>query len=300
MKRVFLFLLTNLLVIVTINILLSLLGVRPYLEGSGINYYSLLIFATVWGMAGSFISLAMSKWMAKRGMGLKMINKNQAQGEEREIYSLVYELAKKAKLPKMPEVAIYNSPDINAFATGPSKSNSLVAVSTGLLRSMSREEVAGVLGHEIAHIKNGDMVTMTLIQGVVNSFTIFFSRVVAFAVASALSRGDDDGAQPSFFLQYIITIVLDIVFGILGSLVTAAFSRAREFRADQGGASLAGKTAMINALERLKLNSQIKAPQDNPAFASLKISNKSNWMALFSTHPPLEKRIASLKASKTS
>lgn len=298
MKRVFLFLLTNILVIATVSIVLNLLGVRPYLEASGINYYSLLVFATVWGMAGSFISLALSKWMAKRGMGLQIIDKDRASGQEREIYSLVYDLAKKAKLPAMPEVALYDSPDINAFATGPSKKNSLVAVSTGLLRSMNREEVAGVLGHEISHIKNGDMVTMTLIQGVVNSFTIFLSRVVAFFIASAL-RDDEEGGGLSFMVQYLLIIVLDIVFGILGSLVTAAFSRGREFRADAGGASLAGTTAMIHALERLKLNAQIGAPKnENPAFASLKISSRSSWMALFSTHPPLDKRIAELKKAK--
>lgn len=296
MTRVFLFLLTNILVVVTINIILSLLGVNHYLTQSGINYQALLIFAFAWGMIGSFISLMLSKWMAKRSMGLQVIDKNTASGEPREVYALVYDLVKKAKLKAMPEVAIYDSPELNAFATGPSQSNSLVAVSTGLLRSMNREEVAGVLAHEISHIKNGDMVTMTLLQGVMNAFTIFFSRVLAFAIASAM-RGDDD-ESPSFWLQYILSIVFDIVFGILASLVTAYFSRIREYRADAGGASLAGSSAMIHALQRLKMNTQIAAPKnEDRSLAAFKISDRPSWMALFSTHPPLDERISRLQKS---
>jgi len=286
-------LLTNILVITTISIVLNVLGVRPYLEESGINYMSLLIFASVWGMGGAFISLALSKTMAKWTMGVKIINRSSASGELAELVDMVHSLARRANLPKMPEVGVYESPDVNAFATGPSKSNSMVAVSTGLLHNMRRDEVEGVIGHEISHIANGDMVTMTLIQGVVNAFTIFLSRIVAFFVGSLISK-DEDG--PSFLVQYGLVIVFDIVFSILGSLVTAAFSRAREFRADAGSAKIAGKDRMISALRRLQEAHHIHDSRA-ASIASLQISSKAGWLALFSTHPPLEDRIKKLQSA---
>lgn len=293
-KRVGLFLLTNILVIATISIIMNLLGIRPYIESNGINYISLLIFASLWGMGGAFISLALSKSMAKWTLGVKIIEPRSASGGAKQLIQMVHSLAQRARLPKMPEVGIYESPEVNAFATGPGKSNSLVAVSTGLLESMSWDEIEGVLGHEVSHISNGDMVTMTLIQGVVNAFTIFLSRIIAFFVANFLSGDDEEG--PSFFVQYALIIVFDIVFTILGSLVTAAFSRYREFRADAGSSKIAGKGKMIAALERLKAAHSIKDSR-GAGMASLKISSRPGWMALFSTHPPLEERIKKLQMS---
>jgi heat shock protein HtpX len=294
-KRIGLFLLTNILIIATISIITSLLGVRHWVEAGGINYNSLLIFCFIWGFAGALISLALSKFMAKTMMGVKVIDPNKASGIERELLTRVQRFASAAKLP-MPEVGIYESPEINAFATGPTKSSSLVAVSTGLLNYMDSNEVDGVLAHEVAHIANGDMVTMTLIQGVVNSFVMFFSRIIAFAIGNFLRSNDEEG--PNFMVQWIATIVLDIVFSILGSILVAYFSRAREFRADAGGAKLAGRESMIAALEKLKKFAE-SGIEDNrgEALATLKISGKSSWMMLFSTHPPLENRIEALRRS---
>lgn len=291
-KRVLLFILTNVLVIATISIVMNLLGIGPYLSERGINYTTLLVFCTLWGMGGAFISLAMSKFMAKSMMGVKIINPRTADPEAAQLVALVHRLAKAAKLPKMPEVGIYQSPEVNAFATGPSKSSSLVAVSSGLLERMSREEVEGVLGHEVAHIANGDMVTLTLIQGVVNAFTMFLARIVAYAIATATQ--DEEGEGFSFLTYFAVTIVLDILFSILGSMVVAYFSRVREFKADKGGATLAGRGNMVAALQRLKSNAQL---EDNraPAFQNFKISSKKAWLGLFSTHPPLEERIARLQ-----
>jgi heat shock protein HtpX len=212
-----------------------------------------------------------------------------------QLYLTVERLTQQANLP-MPEVGVYDSPEVNAFATGPSKRRSLVAVSTGLLRSMRPEEVEGVLAHEVAHIANGDMVTMTLLQGVMNAFVMFFARLVAYAITS---RGGsrDDGRENSYMLTYMVTIVLEIVLGIFGSMVTAWFSRQREFRADHGGASLAGRDRMLAALRRLASNRELVDTQQ-PALATLKISGVSNWMTLLSTHPPLEARIAALEQAR--
>lgn len=303
LKRVFLFLLTNFMVIVTISIVMSLFGVDIYLSEHGINYQSLLIFCALWGMGGAFVSLYISKWIAKRSMGLKMIDPQNARGTEKHLLDLVYNLARKAKLTKMPEVGIYQSQEINAFATGPSKKDSLVAVSSGLLQKMDIDEVEGVLGHEISHVTNGDMVTMTLIQGTVNAFALFLSRVIAYAVSIGLSRGEGvNNARPGV-LYYVLTIVFDIAFTLLGSIVVAAFSRYREYRADIGGARLAGKNKMIAALKQLLLATNTELENVNetaeversPAIAALKISQKSRWLGLFTTHPPLEDRIKRLQ-----
>lgn len=297
-KRIFLFILTNILVVATISILLSVFGVTHYVERAGkgfhLNLQKLMIICLVWGFVGAFISLALSKVMAKWMMGLSVIDPRTASGGEAQLVTTVHRLARAAGLTTMPEVAIYESEEVNAFATGPTRSSSLVAVSTGLLHSMSWEEVEGVLGHEIAHIANGDMVTMALLQGVVNAFVMFLSRVVAFAISSAMSRSDEENSFPRM-LNFILTIVFDIVFTLLGSLVIAAFSRFREYRADAGGANLAGRGKMIAALDRLRLSQEKVDNSEAPALAAMKISNKGGFLALFSTHPPLEDRIARLK-----
>lgn len=293
MKRIFLFLLTNILVIATVSIITSVLGIGHYLTAQGINYQSLLIFALLWGMAGSFISLLISKWMAKTMYGVRVIDPNTASGEHAQLVDMVHQLARSAGLSKMPEVGIYNSPEVNAFATGPSRNNSLVAVSSGLLANMNRHEVEGVLSHEIAHVANGDMVTMALIQGVINAFTIFLARVVAYVVAQAMRSNDDEG--PSGIIYYVLVFVFDIIFSILGSIVVAYFSRYREFRADAGGARIGGRENMIAALERLRTTHEA-IDTSQGAISSMKISNKSKFLQLFSTHPPLEARIEKLRS----
>lgn len=294
-KRIALFAVTNILVIVTISIVLRVLGIQPYLTARGLDYGSLMAFCLVWGMGGAFISLGISRMMAKWAMGVRTIDPRDP-GEFRDLVATVHALAQKAGLPAMPEVGVYDSPDVNAFATGPTKSRALVAVSTGLLRNMDRDEVEGVLGHEIAHVANGDMVTMTLIQGVINAFVMFFARIAAYAIGSTLRGKDDRGG--SFMMQFLLVTVFEIVFGILGYIVVAWFSRLREFRADRGGAIYAGKGKMIAALERLR-QAYGRAPEaatQGASLATLKISGKQGGLiALMATHPPLEARIARLR-----
>ena len=295
-KRLFLFILTNLLIMAMLSIVLSLLGIRPYLSAQGIDYSSLMAFCAVWGMGGSLISLMLSKTMAKWMMGVQIIDPNTIQSDQRELVALVHRLATSAGLPKMPEVGVYDSPEVNAFATGPSRSNALVAVSTGLISRMNRGELEGVLGHEVSHIANGDMVTMTLLQGVVNAFVMFFARIAAFAVAQAM-RGDDD-RSPSYLVQQLLVFAFDIVFGLLGSMVVCAFSRHREFRADSGGARLAGRDRMIGALDSLRRTQQLVDSRQS-GFQSLKIAGAPKGiMALLMTHPPLEQRIERLKSAQ--
>jgi heat shock protein HtpX len=289
LKRISLFLITNILVMITLSIAWSLLS--GFLGIRGGNHYLpyLMLWSLVWGMGGAFISLLMSKMMAKWMMGLKIIDPKTLNPQERDVLNMVYSMAQRAQLPKMPEVAIYDSPEINAFATGPSKSNSLVAVSTGLLNRMTRDEVEGVIGHEVAHIANGDMVTMTLIQGIVNAFVLFFSRIISSIIANQVEE------RSRAAVRLIATLVLDIVFTILGSIVVNYFSRQREFRADYGGAKYAGRDKMINGLRRLQSQYEM-IPADNSALSTMKISNKSSGiMALFSTHPSLEERIKRLQ-----
>ncbi len=294
MKRVFLFLATNLLVITSISIIINLLGLHSYLTSRGINYFQLAIFCTIWGTVGSFISLLMSKFMAKMAMGVVIINPRNATREEHFLLDIIYQLAGKAGLKTMPEVGIYSSPELNAFATGPSKNNALVAVSSGLLTNMNREEIEGVLGHEISHIANGDMITMTLIQGIVNAFTLFLSRIIAYGVSLALSR--DEEGNISYLTYNLLTIAFDILFTLLGSLVVAAFSRWREYRADAGGGHLAGRNKMLAALQKLQRAASIEDDRA-PSLATLKIARPSHWLELFSTHPPIEKRIMRLEES---
>ncbi len=291
-KRIILFGLTNLLVVLTISLVLNLLGVGHYISTYGIDYSSLMVFCLVWGMGGAFISLAMSRLMAKWMMGVKVINPN-ASGEYGDLVSTVHDLARQAGLPAMPEVGVYESLEVNAFATGPTKSRSLVAVSSGLLNRMSRSEIEGVLGHEIAHIANGDMVTMTLIQGVINAFVMFFAKIIAFALSQNVK------AESRRMVFFITEIVLQIALSILGYMVVAWFSRQREFRADAGGARFAGRAKMIGALQALQsFSGRVPEEADRAGLATMKISGKpSKFFALMSTHPPLETRIARLQSA---
>jgi len=296
-KRIILFLLVNMAVLSTVSALLYFFNIRPYISQYGLDYQSLAIFCLIWGMAGAFISLLISRFMAKWMMGVQIIDPETRDPSMRALVQLIYSLAKKAGLPAMPEVGIYDSPEVNAFATGPSKSRSLVAVSSGLLNKMNPDELEAVLGHEITHVANGDMVTMTLLQGVINAFVMFFARVVAFAISRALGRRDDESAESTSPFLYQMTVFgLEIVFMILGSIVVASFSRYREFRADAGGARLAGPQKMIQALQALKRTVEIQDPShEQQAFQALKISSQSSFMKLFSSHPPLDDRIARLK-----
>jgi heat shock protein HtpX len=292
-KRILLFLAVNVLVITTISIILAIFHVPGRIGSS--NYSGLLIFCFIWGMGGAFISLAMSRLMAKWFMGVRVIDPNTTDSNERELLNIVYGLAQTARLPERPRVGIYNSPEVNAFATGPTKSRALVAVSSGLLNSMRREEIEGVLGHEIAHIANGDMVTMTLLQGIINAFVMFLARVLAFAVSQAMRSRDDRGG--GYMMQYLFVILFQFVFSFFGMIIICWFSRWREFRADAGGARFAGKEHMISALRRLEqLHDRATVGKESPAFQALKISSKpSGMMLLFASHPPLEQRIARLE-----
>ncbi|MGZ3634108.1 MAG: protease HtpX, partial [Parachlamydiaceae bacterium] len=232
-KRIALFLGVNFLVIAVISFLSYVFNIQPYLTQYGLNYTSLAIFCLLWGMVGSMISLLLSKFMAKWLMGVRIIDPNSANSSERALVQTIFALARKAGLPSMPEVGIYDSPELNAFATGPSRSNSLVAVSSGLLTRMRDDEIEGVLGHEIAHIANGDMVTMTLLQGIINAFVMFFARVLAFVIMRLFRRGEESDSESVSPLFYQLTVfVLEMIFMVLGVMVVAAFSRYREFRAD--------------------------------------------------------------------
>lgn len=294
LKRVLIFFAVSLLVSMTISIVMSLLGIGNYITAGGIQYGALMAFCMVWGIGGSFITLLISKPLAKWTMGVEIISEN---GQHQDLVRRVNRLAHKAGLTTMPEVGIYHSDDVNAFATGRSKNSSLVAVSTGLLNRMNDDEMEGVLAHEVAHIANGDMVTMTLVQGVINAFVMFLSRVAAFAISQAM-RNDEDDAPASPWANMLIVFVLDMVFGLLAMPIVAWFSRYREYRADGGGASLAGKEKMIAALQSLQraYPQLAEARQEvNPNFKSMQISSRSSVMQLFSTHPPLEERIAALR-----
>jgi heat shock protein HtpX len=291
-KRVLLFVLTNLAIVATLTIVVSLLGLDQGLTAGGLDLGSLALFCLIYGMGGAFISLQMSRWIAKRATGVQLVNGQSGNQELDWLYNTVRRLTTQANLP-MPEVGVYNSAEVNAFATGPSKSRSLVAVSSGLLRGMRREEVEGVLAHEVAHIANGDMVTMTLLQGVVNAFVMFAARVIAHLMTRTSDGRQGNGGG----MYFLIVIVLQIVFGILGMLITSWFSRQREFRADRGGASLAGRDKMVGALRRLAANREL-VDTSNEALATMKISGAGRWGLFFSTHPPLEVRIAALEQAR--
>ena len=288
MKRVFLLIVTNFAILLVLSVSMQLLGVdRMLVQDTGLNLTALLVFAAIFGFGGAFISLLISKWMAKRATGAHVIEVP-SNVTERWLVDTVKRQAERAGIG-MPEVAIYDAPEINAFATGWNRNSSLVAVSTGLLNNMTQDEAEAVLGHEVSHVANGDMVTLTLIQGVVNTFVIFLSRVVGFVVDRVLLK-NERGQGIGF---YIVTFVAQIVLGILASMIVAWFSRQREFRADAGGADLAGRNKMIAALERLKMNHE---PSQLPAqMAAFGISGGGGLMRLFMSHPPLDVRIAALR-----
>jgi heat shock protein HtpX len=294
MKRIFLFLVTNIAVLLVLSVTLRLLGVDRILDqqGTGLNYQSLLVFAGVIGFGGSFISLLISKWMAKRATGAHIIETPSNQ-TERWLVDTVQRQAQRAGIG-MPEVAIYDAPEINAFATGWNKDSALVAVSTGLLNNMSADEAEAVLGHEVTHVANGDMVTLALIQGVVNTFVIFLSRVIGYLVDRIVFKVER-GHGPAF---WITAIVAELVLGILASMVVMWFSRRREFRADHGGATLAGRNKMIAALQRLQLNygQPPQLPDQVKAFGISGVTG-GGLKRLFMSHPPLEERIAALQAA---
>ena len=287
MKRIFLFILTNIAVVAVLGIVASLLGVNRYLTSNGLNLQMLLGFALVIGFGGAIISLLISKPLAKWSSGVRVINEPQ-NADEAWIVETVRKLAEKAQIG-MPEVGIFEGAP-NAFATGAFKNSSLVAVSTGLLQGMTREEIEAVIGHEIAHVANGDMVTMTLIQGVMNTFVVFLSRVIGYAVDSFLRKGDSNSSGPGIG-YYVSTIVLDIVLGFAAAIVVAWFSRHREFRADAGSAHLLGqKQPMMNALARLGGMQPGELPKSVQALGITGDIGK-----LFATHPPIEERIAALQ-----
>ncbi|GEK72495.1 MULTISPECIES: protease HtpX [Halomonas] len=293
MMRILLFLGTNLAVILVASITLRLLGVEPYLTAQGINFNSLLIFCFIFGMAGSMVSLFISKWMAKRTTGTVIIEQP-SNSTEQWLLDTVGELAREAGI-KMPEVGIFPAEQSNAFATGWNKDDALVAVSAGLLNRMRPEEVRAVLAHEIGHVANGDMVTLALVQGVLNTFVMFFARVVAQLVDSFLRKDDNEGL--GFFGYFAVVIVAEIVFGLIASAIVAWFSRFREYRADAAGARLAGSGAMINALGRLKAETQMadQMPDTLTAFAITTGQTRKLMERLFASHPPLDDRIRALK-----
>ena len=285
MKRIFLFILTNLAILVVLGIVLDILGIdRRSMEG-------LMIMALLFGMGGSFISLAMSKWIAKQATGARVIDSPRTQ-QEQWLVATVQNLARQAGIG-MPEVAVYDAPDINAFATGMKRDDALVAVSSGLLSSMTGDEAEAVLAHEVSHIANGDMVTLTLIQGVLNTFVIFLSRMAANVIDGVL--GDDEEGGLGFLGYIAVTIVLEILLGILASFIVMWFSRQREYRADQGGARLAGRDKMIAALQRLKAHYEPSHLPDQIAAFGIK-PKKGGLASLMSSHPPLDDRIAALRS----
>jgi heat shock protein HtpX len=291
MKRILLFLATNLAIVLVLSIAARLLGVDRWLTAQGGDLGSLLIFAALFGFGGSFISLALSKWMAKRAMGVRVIDQPTSSAESW-LVNTVRAQAEAAGIG-MPEVGIFDSPTPNAFATGMNRDKALVAVSTGLLRSMGKEEIEAVLAHEVSHVANGDMVTLALIQGVVNTFVIFLARVIGGLIDRAVFRSDEDSRGPAYF---IIVIVTELVLGVLASIIVMWFSRQREFRADRGGAKLAGTRNMIGALERLKAAHNEPLPANQLAAFGISGHAGGGLKRLFMSHPPLEERIAALRA----
>lgn len=293
MMRIGLFLLTNLAIILIASVTLSLLGVNSYLTANGLDLTSLMIFCLVFGMIGSFVSLFMSKWMAKRSTGTQVIQQPR-NAQEKWLVDTVAELADKAGIG-MPEVGIFPSDAPNAFATGWNRNDALVAVSSGMLQRFKPEEVKAVMAHEVGHVANGDMVTLALIQGVVNAFVMFLARIVGYAVDSFLRRGDNSGGVGMGF--YITTFVAEIIFGILASTIVAWFSRRREYRADEAGARLGSQAGMISALQRLKAESQRQSEDLGGQLTAFGIASdtKQSLMALFASHPPLDDRIDALR-----
>lgn len=291
MKRILFFLITNIAILIVLSIVLSILGVGPYLTEYGLNYTSLLIFSAVFGMGGAFISLALSKWMAKRFTGAQVIT-SPANETESWLIATVSELSRKSGI-NMPEVAVYPSQDQNAFATGMRKNNALVAVSAGLMNRMKREEVRAVLAHEVSHVANGDMVTLALIQGVINTFVIFFSRVIGHTVDRVIFKSER-GHGIGF---WITTIIAELVLAVLASIIVFWFSRKREYRADSGAADLVGKKPMMGALESLGASVSMEHLPDSMAAFGISGGKRSGIARLFATHPDLGERIRALAES---
>lgn len=292
-KRITLFLITNLAIVLVLSFTARILGIDRFLMSNGLNLGGLLMFAALFGFGGSLISLAISKWLARRAVGAQIIG-NPSNASERWLVDTVRRHAQLAGIG-MPEVAVYEAPEINAFATGANRNNALVAVSTGLLRHMTPDEADAVLGHEISHVANGDMVTLALIQGVVNTFVIFFARVIGSVVDRAVFK-NEDGPGPAY---WVTSIAAELVLGILATIIVMWFSRQREFRADAGGAQLAGREKMIAALRRLQAAHEPSTLPDRvQAFG---IAGRSGGIAgLFMSHPPLERRIEALQAGTVS
>jgi heat shock protein HtpX len=292
MKRIALLIATNIAIMVVLSIVVSIFGLDRYLTREGLNLQALLLFSAVLGFGGAFISLLISKWMAKASMGVRVITEPRTEAEQW-LVNTVRQQAEAAGIG-MPEVGIFDSPDPNAFATGANKNNALVAVSTGLLNNMRRNEVEAVLGHEVSHVANGDMVTLTLIQGVMNTFVFFLARVIGFIVDRVLLKNERDGVG----IGYIATVIVaQIVLGILAGMIVAWFSRQREFRADAGGAHLAGTSSMVGALEALRrVHSPTALPEKMQAFG-IRSGPPQGWQKLFMSHPPIEERIAALRGA---
>ena len=284
LRRLGFFFLTNLMVIVTISLVVNLLGIKPYITAAGLDVPSLIALCLIWGMAGSFISLLLSRWTAKFMMRVQVIDPKNP-GQLAGLVERVHQIAKAAQLPAMPEVGVYESDEINAFATGPTKKRSLVAFSSGILRSMNQAELEGVIAHEISHIANGDMVTMTLLQGVINALVMFLARIIGYGVSMAVPE------ERRALINALIVFVLDIGLSILAHLVVNYFSRIREYRADAGSASLVGRDKMIAALEALKR--RFEPIDDVKAMATMKIASAGeSW---WSSHPSLDNRIKALQ-----
>jgi heat shock protein HtpX len=299
LRRFALFFVVNILVMIAgsflINLVLNLFGLDLAIQTKeGINYTTLMVICFLWGMAGSFISLLISRWMAKRAYGVELVS---ATGPYSSLVQRVHQYARAVGIEKMPEVGIYHADEINAFATGYSKNASLVAVSTGLLERMDSEETDGVLGHEICHIANGDMVTMALVQGVINAFVMFFAQLATMFVDN-LMRGDDENGQGlGWLVRHFVYMFFQVIFGFLAAPIVMAFSRWREYRADAGSAKIAGKEKMLKALMDLERNyPQLQNVENNQA--AFQISAKDGFMELFASHPPIKKRIAALKAMR--
>ncbi len=291
-KRFALFFAVSLLISISVSILGSFIFRYLGIQAGGLQ--GLFVMSILYGMIGSFVSLGISKWTAKTFMRVQLVEENPNYAW---LVTSVHSMAQKAGIQKMPEVGVYDSPDVNAFATGPSKNNSLVAVSTGLLQRMDREEVEGVIGHEVAHVANGDMVTMTLVQGIVNSFVIFISFIVTNIVMNALRKDDDERGFGDFFLRQFVYSIVSGLVGFLAMPIVFWFSRFREYRADHGGAVLAGKQKMIKALEALKRNYPIteEVSGEHSSLQTMQISSKKSWMKWWSSHPALDKRLAALR-----
>ena len=291
MKRIFFFLVTNIAILLVLSVFLSLIGFTGILQNNGVDldYDSLMLFSLVFGMGGSFISLYMSKWMAKSLAGVKVI-KTPNNEFEKWYFDVVTRQSQQLGL-KMPEIGIFNSPQPNAFATGSSRNSSLVALSTGLISSMKRNEVEAVIGHEMSHVANGDMVTLSLIQGIINAFVIFFSRVIGHFVDRVILKN-----ERGYGIGYFFTVIFaQVILGILASTIVCWFSRRREFRADYGGAQLTSKESMISSLRVLEKMTAAKLPDQMLAFGISNIGNESSLKKLFSTHPPISERIRALE-----